>query len=555
MIESIPESRRTLPRVAVAQAERHGAKPYIVFSHAPARPITYELFASNSENAGSCLARDYSIPPGTIGATLLPNGADFVTAWGAYLFAGMVDVPINYEYRKTLLRFALATVGARMVITDADGVERLLDPEVGDYLPELKLVVVAGQFDAGAILPRLRATGCSAPLVPMAELLRSRAPARAWEQVRADELAALRYTSGTTGPAKGIMFSHLILLNRTATHNHVMTLGQADVLYTPFPMYHGLSGMMGAIGALQAGATMCGAARFSASRFWADCRDNGATLGHILFSLLPMVLAQPESPLDTEHSVRWLYSGWPNREFETRFKTRFLQIFAQSEAGVMAFRRGGTEEGSRCVGQPIPEVEMRIVDELDHPVPAGAIGEIVIRPRAPHRLMMGYFNNLPATVRAFRNLWHHTGDAGLLDDEGRLTFLGRIGDTIRRRGVNISSDQLDEEIVRHSNVLECATIGVPSPFGEEDILACVVWREPPASRDAAVVELIEFLAARLPRQQMPRYVEIFDAFPKTDTGKIRKTALKAREAHEAVWDREAGTWLPSGAWAQAAKAP
>ena len=160
--------------------------------------------------------------------------------------------------------------------------------------------------------------------------------------------------------------------------------------------------------------------------------------------------------------------------------------------------------------------------------------------------MQGYYNNLPATLRAFRNVWHHTGDSGYLDGNGDLYFLGRIGSTIRRRGVNISSDQIDEEIIRHPSVLECATVGVPSPLGEEDILACIVWRAEPPHAGAAVADLLDFLAQRLPRQQMPRYLEFLAALPRTDSGKVRKNALRSRIGHGRTFDREAGSWIAAG---------
>ena len=546
-VSAIDALQRTLPRVMVEQGERLGAKPYIVFTHEPARPVTYGGFATVSEYAGSGLAREHGIAAGTVAAVLLPNGGDFVSAWGASLFAGLIDIPVNYEFRKTLLRTALATVGARLVFTDLDGFERLLDPEVREYLPQLGHLILAGPYDAFEAKRRLRQAGAHATtIVAMAELQQQRPPARAWEHLPADGLTSIRYTSGTTGVAKGIMYSHLHLLGRSATHNRVMTLEGGDVLYTPFPLYHGLAGSMGAVGTLQAGATLLGAPRFSASRYWADAHAGGATLGHVLFTLLPMLLQQAPGPADAAHSVRYLYTAWPHREFEARFRTTLIQIFAQSEVGVMAYRRGGTEEGSRCVGKPLPEMELQVVDEIDRPVERGVTGEIVIRPGQPHSVMQGYYNNLPATLRAFRNVWHHTGDSGYLDGNGDLYFLGRIGSTIRRRGVNISSDQIDEEIIRHPGVLECATVGVPSPLGEEDILACIVWRAEPPHADAAVADLLDFLAQRLPRQQMPRYLEFVAALPRTDTGKVRKNALRSRIGHGRTFDREAGSWIAAG---------
>jgi crotonobetaine/carnitine-CoA ligase len=157
--------------------------------------------------------------------------------------------------------------------------------------------------------------------------------------------------------------------------------------------------------------------------------------------------------------------------------------------------------------------------------------------------MLGYLNNLPATLRAFRNLWFHTGDAGRLGPDGELHFQGRMGDTIRRRGVNVSSEQVESEVLRHANVRDCAVIGVPSPLGEEDIQACIVWRRKPGLIDDAIAELLAFLQDRLPRGYLPRYLECLESLPMTETGKVRKPELRARKTMERRWDREASAWV------------
>jgi crotonobetaine/carnitine-CoA ligase len=254
-----------------------------------------------------------------------------------------------------------------------------------------------------------------------------------------------------------------------------------------------------------------------------------------------MLLAQPVGEADQRHRVRYLWMAWPHREFEERFATTLVQIYALGEIGVVSYRRGGTEVGA--TGQVLPEMEVRIVDEVDRPVAHGDVGEITVRPRQPHRVMLGYLNNLPATMRAFRNLWFHTGDYGHVAEDGELYFQGRIGDTIRRRGVNISSEQIESEALRHPNVRECAVIGVPSVLGEEDIHACLVWRETPADIDAAVADLLRFLQERLPRSYVPRYIELAHELPKTNTGKVRKTELRDRPATGRCWDRETTRWL------------
>ena len=525
------------------QAERLGSKPFIEFARQSAAPFTYGDLATVGSAIGARLSADHRIELGTVGAILLPNGRDFIAAWCGCHFAGIVDIPISYEFKKTTLLNALNTVGAKLVITDADGFDRLTDEEVSPYLRQLLLIVMAGPFDEQAVRRRLGAIGGNVRVTSLAELCEPGPASQAWQKVDGMSLASIRFTSGTTGPAKGIMFCHLHLLARSMATNHAMIYERDDILYSPLPLYHGLAGIMGAIGTMQIGGTMVSASRFSASHYWSDARDHKATLGHIVYSLVPMLLKQPASDADRAHSVRYLNSAWPNKEFEERFNTTLLQIYAQGEVGVITYRRGGAEEGSRNVGRPLPEIELRVVDALDRPLPAGEVGEIVVRPRNPQNIMLGYYNDLRATMRAFRNLWHHTGDSGFLTAEGELHFLGRIGDTIRRRGVNISSEQIDEEIMRYPDVLECGTIGVPSALGEEDIHTCIVWRELPKDEDAAIEDLMRFLVDRLPRQYVPRYIEPVESLPRTGNGKVRKVELSNRAIYGRRFDREAGAWF------------
>jgi len=129
-----------------------------------------------------------------------------------------------------------------------------------------------------------------------------------------------------------------------------------------------------------------------------------------------------------------------------------------------------------------------------------------------------------------------------LDEAGELFFLGRIGDTIRRRGVNISSEQIDEDILLHPNVRECAAVGVPSELGEDDIKVFVAWRDVPDDRDKAITNLIAFMENQLPKEYVPRFIEIVDELPRTNTGKARKGDLRDGLRLGPVWDREVRSW-------------
>ena len=534
------EADNTIPRMLVRQAERLGDKPLIRFPREGV-DLGYATLAAHALAGSARLERDHALRPGTIAALYLGNCGDYVRAWFSCLFAGIVDVPVNHEFRKALLLYALSSVGAEVVITDADGAAHLLDPEVRDYLGKLRLLVLCGPFDREQL--REQAAGAALPPVVALDDLTAPGPrGTAWETLEGTAPALIRFTSGTTGSPKGILQSHLHALGKSMVINRLLEMGEEDILYSPFPLHHNLASVNGLIGMLQLGGTMVSAPRFTASGYWQEARECGATRAHLLQAVAPLVMAQPPSALDRRHGVRLLWTGGPDRAFEERFGVEWIQSFAIGEVGCIAHTRGA-QPGSTAVGVPLPEFEVAIVDTLDRPLPVGERGELTIRPRHPHRVMLAYHNNLPATMRAFRNLWFHTGDAAMMGADGQLHWLGRIGDTIRRRGVNISSEQLEGEIRQHPAVLDCGVIAIDMGNRDQEIHACLLWREPPADAPAAYAELAQFLAGRLTREYVPRFYESVAELPRTGTGKVRKVELRERAQYGPTWDRQAAAWV------------
>ncbi|MGE0799790.1 MAG: AMP-binding protein [Lautropia sp.] len=537
------DAANTVPRALVLQAERHGAKPLITFPR-DGEVLTYEGLTRLAQNGSRRLRHAHGLLRGESAAIYLGNCAAGVKAWFAFLFAGLVDVPINHEFKKAMLLFGLDKVQARALVTNQEGLVHLLDPEVAHYLPKLKLLLLTGEVDDALRARLLAVAGCPTVLA-LDELLADEAAGGAlgdsvWEAIDAASAAVIRFTSGTTGPAKGVVQSHLHVLAKSMVHNRILDYSDQDTFYSPFPLHHNLASINGLIGTLQVGGTLVSVPRFSASRYWTDAAECGATLAHLLQSVAPLLMAQPESEADTRHRVRMLWTGGPDPDFEARFRTQWVQVYALGEVGAISWRRGSVK-GDTNTGPPLPEMEVRIVDALDRPLPANTTGEIVIRPHHQHRVMLAYHDDLPATTRAFRNLWFHTGDAGMLSDAGELHFQGRIGDTIRRRGVNMSSEQIEDELRRHAEVLDCGVIAVPAD-GDQEVHACILWRTPPADAVAAYRELAAFASARLAREYLPRFFESVDDLPRTGTGKVQKAVLRTRARFGPTWDRALDTW-------------
>lgn len=536
------EVSNTIPRALVKQAERYGAKPLITFPR-ECEVLTYEGLTRQAENGSRSLRHVYGLLPGETAVTYLGNCASNIKAGFAFLFAGLVDVAVNHEFKKSMLLFALETIAAKVLVTDGEGLEHLLDPEVAGRLPHLKLLLLTGAID-GALRERLREVPGSPSVAGLDEVLSGGEGVSVWEEVDATAAAMIRFTSGTTGRAKGIVQSHLHVLGKSMVHDRILEYTHNDTLYSPFPLHHNLASINGVIGTLQAGGTMVSAPRFSASRYWDEAAKCGATLAHLLQSVAPLLMAQPVADSDAAHRVRLLWTGGPDPEFEARFRTQWQQVYALGEIGAISSRRGSVK-GDINTGPPLPEMEVQIVDALDCPLPAGCAGEITVRPRVPHRVMLGYHNNLPATMQAFRNLWFHTGDAGFLSEAGELHFQGRIGDTIRRRGVNMSSEQIEEELRRDPSVLDCGVIAVPVD-GDQEVHACIIWRRPPADAIVAYTALAAFVSERLAREYVPRFFESVDDLPRTGTGKVQKAALRARARFGSTWDRQRNAWHEIG---------
>jgi crotonobetaine/carnitine-CoA ligase len=280
------------------------------------------------------------------------------------------------------------------------------------------------------------------------------------------------------------------------------------------------------------------APRFSASAFWDDIRRYDASSANMMGAVVSFVYAQPERDDDADNPLRLAF-GAPVpasiiKDFERRFGLRFVEIYGSSEANVPLWNPLDDVRPGSC-GKPIGRFDVKLVDELDEEVPVGSVGEIAVRPHEPFSMMSQYYRQPEATARAFRNLWFHTGDLARQDADGYHYFVDRAKDSIRRRGENISSWEIETVIVKHDDVAECAAYSVPSELTEDDVMITVVAKP---GRELEVEELLAYCADRMPAYMVPRYVEIASALPSTPTGKIEKFRLRERGVTPTTWDRE-----------------
>jgi crotonobetaine/carnitine-CoA ligase len=224
--------------------------------------------------------------------------------------------------------------------------------------------------------------------------------------------------------------------------------------------------------------------------------------------------------------------------FEQRFALRLVELYGSTDAGVPIYQPIDEPRRPGSCGQVVAAYEVQLFDEDDRPVEIGAVGEIVIRPNEPSIMSDGYFGMPEATLAASRNLWFHTGDLAKQDADGWIYYVGRRAESIRRRGENISSFEIEEVLKLHPDILDAAAYGVPSELTEDDVMVAVVTR-PSAALDPA--DLIEFCRERMARHMLPRYVEFVESLPRTQTEKVEKQTLIARGVGSRTWDRERST--------------
>tara|TARA_B100000749_G_C18379677_1_gene445408 strand:- start:88 stop:1164 length:1077 start_codon:yes stop_codon:yes gene_type:complete len=349
---------------------------------------------------------------------------------------------------------------------------------------------------------------------------------------------AVMYTSGTTGPSKGAMISHAHAFEYAYGVTEMLDLQGGDIYYAPLPLFH-LAGQFAVIYAsCIASATAVIAGVFSAQRFWTDVARFNANCSFLLGAMANFLYQQIPNSKDNQNPLERILMVPLIPEVE-EFKRRFDCLVSTTWGGTemnCPTRSGFNLVDNKSCGRVANDrYEVRIADINDAELPPGVPGEALVRTKEPWIITTGYWNHPEWTEKAFRNLWYHTGDMLMKDADGNLYFVDRIKDAIRRRGENISSFEVENEINAHPDVLECAVIPIESEHTEQDVMAIVVPSSPDKLNPKA---LVKFLEPRMPYFMVPRYIDCVDILPKTPTGKIQKYILRDRGITSSTWDRE-----------------
>jgi crotonobetaine/carnitine-CoA ligase len=520
-----------LRRQAAAQRDR----PFVRFEDDQA--FTFRgLDAWTDELAGSLAALGVRAGDRVLG--LVGNRAEAIGTLFATAKLGAVWVPVNTGLRGAFLQHQLHNAEPRVVVLEDRLAENLRDVAAGPVGPEALVIVGDAVTPTPPCLKGARR-------LAFPELRALRAPADlALVTPAPGDIATIMYTSGTTGPSKGVLIPH--------GHGYLFGLGlaeataltAADRYFVCMPLFHANALLMQFMGSLIAGAQVVVTERFRATSWLEEVRAAEATITNGLGVIPEFIFRQPPTDRDRDHRLRLMMAvpiapEW-GAAFEKRFGIPFVQGFGMTECNMVAYTRAGDGLVPGCAGYPLAAwFEVGIADpHTDAPLPAGQTGEIVVRSKLPGCVMAGYFRMPEKTVEAWRNLWFHTGDAGRFDDLGRLHYVDRIKDCIRRRGENISSFEIEQVLNAHPAVAESAVVGikVAGAGGEDEVKAYVV---PAAGAAVDPVALLDWCTPRMPHFAVPRFVEMVTGeLAKTSTGKLQKTPLREAGVTATTWDRE-----------------
>jgi carnitine-CoA ligase len=484
----------------------------VALEHVDGSRLTYAQLHADALRGAAALTA-LGVQPGDHVATMLPNRFDAHRALLALAWLRAVEVPLNTALTGRILEYSLELADVTTVVVARE---------------------FAAQFD-GRFDGKLRVV-----VVDDTDLWHGDEPATDLAGPEYRDVHSLMFTSGTTGPSKAVITPWAVVYQFWSWVPDD-TLAPGDGLYCAMPLFHN-SGRSAFNYALVCGGRFVIRDRFSASEFWDDVRATGCTTAALVGPMTALLHAAPVRPDDADNPLRNVILGPMIPEiagFERRFGVRTATGYGQTEVGMPVTT--GWEHGpwANCGRERLdyPWPEVRIVDAHDQPVEAGEVGEMIVRTTEPWALNAGYYKMPEQTAEAWRNGWFHTGDAFRVDGDGWYYFVDRMRDTIRRRGENISSFEVETLVAEHPDVAECAAVGVPAPLGDDDVLVAVIARDGLAFDPSA---LIRFLEPRMPRFMLPRYVEVVDDLPRTEASmRVRKHELRARGVTAATWDREA----------------
>ena len=532
---ALPRERWTLVEAVRHQARAQGEREFLSFENG--ERLSFAEFDRLTDCLATALA-DLGLTAGDRILGLLTNSKEFMITMIATHKLRAVFVPVNTELRGGFLEHQIINSSPRIIVVDDNLMGRFssFDPS------ETGIETVVGVGDESS--PDISKLGLLAEVsqVRMDSLLDTTPNTEKLADPSPSDVCTIMYTSGTTGPSKGVLMPqghcYLFALGIVAA----MELTEQDRYFCCMPLFHANGLFMQVYASLLAGSSCHVTKRFSVTDWLNIVREENITVTNALGVMPEFIFRSPPSPNDRDHKMTRILAIPVAEEWgvamQERFGVKLRQGFGMTEVNMVAYSDLDDPVMSGCAGPPLSDFfEVIIADpDSDVELPRDQVGEILVRPKIPFCFNVGYFKMPDKTVEAWRNLWFHTGDAGRMDSEGRLFFVDRIKDRIRRRGENISSYELEQTLNEYPGVIESAAVGlrVPGAGGEDEIKAVIAIEGPSPDPEA----FLDWCVPRMPRHTVPRYLEFVAELDKTASGKIRKQAIRDAGVTENTWDRE-----------------
>nr|CAD6596657.1 AMP-dependent synthetase [Rhizobium sp. Khangiran2] len=507
-------------------------RPDHVYMRADGEEITCADLASRVECAAAGLAAS-GVNPGDRVAVMMGHHVDHVIVFFAIMRAGATLVPVNVAIKGPGLVYQIEHSAPSLIVADAEFADVLAEPIKAAQAKGARAEVVWRLSDGDAVLP---APGRVLADIKETDSASAPAVSHDWRDLR-----IILYTSGTTGAPKGVQMSDRMVQATALGSIWLSDMQPGSVLHFWDPIYH-VFGAEVLVLALMVPVTLHMVPRFSASKFWSEVKDAGATHVHFVGGVLQLLLKQPPSEIDRSHGARIAWGGGCPRDvwaaFEERFGVEIREGYGMTETSSFStINPGGSKAGKQgSIGTGVDYYAVEVVDDAGKPCAPGVSGEIRVAEREPGVLTVGYFANPEATASAVRDGWLYTGDLAHVDADGFITYLGRKKDSLRRRGENISAWEVERVINDHPEVAESALVGVVNEMGDEDLKIFVRRIEGSTLQGA---DLLAWSAERMARFQVPRFVRFVDEFRKTPTQRIQKQFLST-SVEDFDYDAEAG---------------
>lgn len=456
---------------------------------------------------------------------MMPTCPLALRAMFAINYLGAVYVPVNPALKGSSLEHVLHNAGAMLALIH----ESVVDRAMAAAPPELQTIVSS----ANVVVPaRGTVIVHDVSVITKAAAGPPPPPSR---PIQPFDLQSIIYTSGTTGRSKGVLSSYMHSYSCVGPDAwNCLTADDRQLLH--MPIFH-IGGAFIATVALCVGSSIGVVSHFRTEAFWDQVRELEITSAFLLGAMATFLLKQPPHPADRDQKLRMVFIGPLGQSgpaFQHRFGADVFTLFNMTEICTPLISKANPTKDNIC-GRPRAGVEVRLVNAHDCSVGVGEPGQMILRTEAPWAMNHGYNNNPQATADAWRNGWFHTGDIFIQDQDGDYRFVDRLKDTIRRRGENISSYEIEVELLSHPAVREAAAVPVPSEFSEDEVLVVLA---PASGASIDPEDIIRHLLPRLAHHMVPRYIRIIDELPKTPTAKVEKHVLRAQGLTSDTWDRE-----------------